>query len=70
MCGTENETAGAAARRPAQNPTSSPYSQVQDYISQVGSYQIIESILDSESVYQGHANIELLRHIKRRRAGE
>ncbi|KAG5771935.1 hypothetical protein H9Q73_012666 [Fusarium xylarioides] len=54
MCGTENETAGAAARRPAQNPTSSPYSQVQDYISQVGRYQIIESILDSESVYQGH----------------
>ncbi|KAG5816864.1 hypothetical protein H9Q74_007449 [Fusarium xylarioides] len=54
MCGTKNETAGAAARRPAQNPTSSPYSQVQDYISQVGRYQIIESILDSESVYQGH----------------
>lgn len=45
MCGTKNETAGAAARRPAQNPTSSPYSQVQDYISQVGRYQIIESTL-------------------------
>ncbi|KAF5716620.1 Homocitrate synthase [Fusarium mundagurra] len=56
MCGTENETAGAAARHPAQNqnPTSSPYSQVQDYISQVGRYKIIESILDSESVYLGH----------------
>ncbi|KAK0385768.1 hypothetical protein NLU13_6945 [Sarocladium strictum] len=40
MCGTENERAG-----PAQKPTSSPYSQVQDYISQVGRYQIIESTL-------------------------
>ncbi|KAF7536616.1 hypothetical protein G7Z17_g13012 [Cylindrodendrum hubeiense] len=38
MCGTENGTAGAAAHLPA----SSPYSQVQDYISQVGRYKIIE----------------------------
>lgn len=33
-------------------------------------HRIIESILNSESVYQGHANMELRRHIKRRRAGE
>ncbi|KAK3181505.1 homocitrate synthase lys21 [Lecanicillium sp. MT-2017a] len=46
MCGTENGTAGAASH-PAQNhnPASSPYSQVQDYISQVNNYKIIESTL-------------------------
>lgn len=42
MCGTENGTAGAASH-PAQNhnPASSPYSQVQDYISQVNNYKCV-----------------------------
>ncbi|KAI1816068.1 hypothetical protein GGS20DRAFT_539960 [Poronia punctata] len=46
MCGTENGTAGTAPH-PAQNnnPATSVYSQVQDYLSNVTRYKIIESTL-------------------------
>jgi len=47
MCGTENGSTGAAPH-PAQDanqPASSVYSQVQDYLSNVNSYKIIESTL-------------------------
>ncbi|KAF5240191.1 hypothetical protein FANTH_9700 [Fusarium anthophilum] len=47
MCGTDDGTAGAAVKHPAQNqnPASSAYSQVQDYLSNVNNYKIIESTL-------------------------
>jgi homocitrate synthase len=46
MCETDNGTTGAAPHPASnQNPASSPYSQVQDYISNVGRYKIIESTL-------------------------
>ncbi|KAI1016095.1 hypothetical protein LB504_009218 [Fusarium proliferatum] len=48
MCGTDNASAAAPVPHPASTahlPSSSPYSQVQDFISQTQSYQIIESTL-------------------------
>ncbi|KAF5617404.1 homocitrate synthase mitochondrial [Fusarium sp. NRRL 52700] len=47
MCGTDDRTAGAAVKHPAQNqnPATSAYSQVQDYLSNVNNYKIIESTL-------------------------
>lgn len=48
MCGTDNDSAEAPAPHPASRanlPSSSPYSQVQDYLSNTQRYQIIESTL-------------------------
>ncbi|KAF5627896.1 homocitrate synthase mitochondrial [Fusarium tjaetaba] len=48
MCGTDNDSAAAPAPHPASKanlPSSSPYSQVQDYLSNTQRYQIIESTL-------------------------
>lgn len=48
MCGTDNDSAAAPAPHPASTanlPSSSPYSQVQDYLSRTQQYQIIESTL-------------------------
>jgi homocitrate synthase len=48
MCGTDNDSAAAPAPHPASRanlPSSSPYSQVQDYLSNTQRYQIIESTL-------------------------
>ncbi|KAK7429228.1 homocitrate synthase lys21 [Neonectria magnoliae] len=48
MCGTENEAAGPApnAAHPVQNhnPASSPYQRVDDYLSNVSRYKIIEKM--------------------------
>jgi homocitrate synthase len=51
MCGTDSNEANSQAppntSHPAQNhnPASSPYAQMQDYISNVNRYKIIESTL-------------------------
>lgn len=48
MCGAENEAAGQAPNgaHPAQNrnPATSPYQRIEDYLSNVGRYKIIESM--------------------------
>jgi hypothetical protein len=45
MCGTENEASPNGARRA--NPASTPYQRVDEYLSNVSRYKIIESMEDS-----------------------